>query len=325
MALAPTLGWLFLGRVISGITAASISTGTAYVSDVVPPEKRAGAFGMIGAAFGVGFVLGPALGGLLGNSDPRLPFWVAGGLSLANAIYGYFVLPESLPREKRQAFTLRRANPVGALVLLRSHPELFRLATIQFIGYVAHEVFNVWALYAIFRYGWKEGTIGLSLALVGACSIVISAGMVKPMVSRLGERRTLYIGQFFGALGMILAGLARTSLFFFLSIPVMMLWTISSPAAQGMMTRRVSESEQGELQGAISSLASLAWIFGPTLFTFTFAFFIDQKRGWNFPGAPWYLGGFLLFVAMVFATRIPRLPAGIGPAVVVPPAPFDVH
>jgi DHA1 family tetracycline resistance protein-like MFS transporter len=325
MALAPTLGWLFLGRVISGITAASISTGTAYVSDVVAPEKRAGAFGMIGAAFGVGFVLGPALGGLLGNSDPRLPFWVAGGLSLANALYGFLVLPESLPSEKRQAFTLRRANPVGALVLLRSHPELFQLATIQFIGYVAHEVFNVWALYTIFRYGWKEGTIGLSLALVGACSIVISAGLVKPIVSRLGERRMLYVGQFFGALGMVLAGLARTSLFFFLSIPVMMLWTISSPAAQGMMTRRVNESEQGELQGAISSLASLAWIIGPGLFTLTFAFFIDQRHGWNIPGAPWYLGGFLLFVAMALATRIPRLPAGTKPVAVVPPVPLEVR
>jgi DHA1 family tetracycline resistance protein-like MFS transporter len=325
MALAPTLGWLFLGRVISGITAASISTGTAYVSDVTPPEERAGAFGMIGAAFGVGFVLGPALGGLLGNSDPRLPFWVAGGLSLANALYGYFVLPESLPPEKRQSFTLRRANPVGALVLLRSHPELFRLATIQFIGYVAHEVFNVWALYTIFRYSWKQGTIGLSIALVGACTVVISAGLVKPMVARLGERRTLYIGQFFGALGMILAGLARTSFSFFLSIPVMMLWTVSSPAAQGMMTRRVSESEQGELQGAINSLASLAWIIGPGLFTFTFAFFIDQTKGWNIPGAPWYLGGFLLFVAMGLATRIPRLPAGTQTVTAMPPAPLDLH
>src|SRR5882757_5377367 len=166
MALAPTIGWLFLGRVISGITAASISTGTAYVSDVVAPEKRAAAFGMIGAAFGVGFILGPALGGLLGTSDPRLPFWVAGGLSLANALYGYFVLPES-------------------------HPELFQLATIQFIGYVAHEVFNVWALYAIFRYAWREGTIGLSLAVVGACSIVISSWTVPAMVARFGERRTL--------------------------------------------------------------------------------------------------------------------------------------
>jgi DHA1 family tetracycline resistance protein-like MFS transporter len=318
MALAPTLGWLFLGRVISGISAASITTGTAYVADVVAPEKRAGAFGMIGAAFGVGFVLGPALGGLLGNSDPRLPFWVAGGLSLANAFYGFFVLPESLPPEKRQAFTLRRANPVGSLKLLRSHLELFQLATIQFVGYLAHEVFNVWVLYTIFRYGWKEGTIGLSLALVGICSVVISAGMVPAIVSRLGERRTLYVGQFFGALGMVLAGLARTSLFFFLSIPVMMLWTISSPAAQGMMTRRVSESEQGELQGAISSLASLAWIFGPALFTFTFAFFIDQTRGWNIPGAPWYLGGLLLFVAMAMATRIPRLAPELRPGTIVP-------
>ena len=312
MALAPTLSWLFVGRVISGITAASIATGTAYVADVVEPEKRAGAFGMIGAAFGVGFVLGPALGGLLGNSDPRLPFWVAGGLSLANALYGYFVLPESLPPEKRKAFTWRRANPVGSLVLLRSHPELFQLATIQFIGYVAHEVFNVWALYTIFRYAWREGTIGLSLALVGVCSIVISSWIVPAMASRLGERRTLYIGQLFGALGMVLAGLAPTSGFFFLSIPVMMMWTVSTPAAQGMMTRRVGESEQGELQGAISSLCSLAWILGPGLFTYIFAYFIDQKNGWNLPGAPWYLGAFLLFVAMILATRIPRLPAGAG-------------
>lgn len=308
MAMAPTLGWLFLGRAISGITAASISTGTAYVSDVVAPEKRAGAFGLIGAAFGVGFVLGPALGGLLGNSNPRLPFWVAGGLSLANALYGFLILPESLSPKKRQAFTLRRANPVGALLLLRSHPELFQLATIQFIGYVAHEVFNVWALYTIFRYAWTEGTIGLSLALVGVCSIIISAGLVQPIVSRLGERRTLYVGQFFGGLGMMMAGFARTSAFFFVSIPVMMLWTLSSPAAQGMMTRRVGESEQGELQGAINSLASLAWIFGPALFTFTFAWFIDRERGWNVPGAPWFLGGVLLFIAMAMTMRIPRMP-----------------
>ena len=304
MALAPTIGWLFVGRVVSGITAASISTAMAYISDVVAPEKRAGAFGMIGAAFGVGFVLGPALGGLLGNADPRLPFWVAGGLSLTNALYGYFVLPESLSHDKRRAFTLRRANPVGSLVLLRSHPELFQLATIQFIGYVAHEVFNVWALYSIFRYGWKEGTIGASLAVVGACSVVISAGVVRPTVARLGERRTLYVGQFFGALGMVIAGLARTGLGYFISIPVMMIWTISGPAAQGMMTHRVSASEQGELQGAISSLRAIAVIIGPGLFTFTFAYFIDVKHGWNLPGAPWYLGAALLFFAMVMSFRI---------------------
>ena len=279
----------------------------AYISDVVEPEKRAGAFGMIGAAFGVGFILGPALGGLLGNSDPRLPFWVAGALSLTNALYGFFVLPESLPRDRRQAFTLRRANPVGSLVLLRSHPELFQLATIQFIGYVAHEVFNVWALYAIYRYAWNEGRIGLSLALVGVCSVVISAGLVQPIVTRIGERRTLYVGQFFGGLGMVIAGLARTGAIYLLSIPVMMMWTISGPAAQGMMTKRVSEREQGELQGAISSLRSLAVLIGPGLFTFTFAYFIDAKHGWNIPGAPWYLGAALLFVAMLLSMRIPRL------------------
>ncbi|HEY2614280.1 MAG TPA: TCR/Tet family MFS transporter [Chthoniobacterales bacterium] len=312
MALAPSIGWLFLGRVISGITAASTSTAMAYISDVVAPEKRAGAFGMIGAAFGVGFILGPALGGLLGSSDPRLPFWVAAALSLANALYGFLFVPESLPPERRRSFTLRRANPVGSLVLLRSHPELFQLATIQFIGYVAHEAFNVWVLYTIFRYGWKEGTIGLSLAVVGICSVAFSAGLVQPIVARLGERRTLYLGQFFGAVGMFLAGLARTGLFFFISIPVMLIWTISGPAAQGMMTRRVSESEQGELQGALGSLRSVAWIIGPGLFTFTFAFFIDPKRGWNIPGAPWYLGAFLLFFAMIMSTRIPRLAVARG-------------
>jgi DHA1 family tetracycline resistance protein-like MFS transporter len=322
MALAPTIGWLFFGRVISGITAASISTGMAYISDVVAPEKRAGAFGMIGAAFGVGFILGPALGGLLGTSDPRLPFWVAGGLSLTNALYGFFVLPESLPRDRRQAFTLRRANPVGSLVLLRSHPELFQLATIQFIGYVAHEVFNIWALYAIFRYAWNEGMVGLSLAVVGVCSVVISAGVVGPTVARLGERRTLYLGQFFGGLGMIIAGLARTGLMYFVSIPVMMIWTISGPAAQGLMTRRVSEQEQGELQGAISSLRAIAVLLGPGLFTFTFAYFIDIKHGWNFPGAPWYLGALLLFVAMVMSFRVKEVrkaTAGIPP---VEPSPI---
>jgi DHA1 family tetracycline resistance protein-like MFS transporter len=320
MALAPTIGWLFLGRIISGITAASISTGMAYISDVVAPEKRAGAFGMIGAAFGVGFILGPALGGLLGNSDPRLPFWVAGGLSLTNALYGFFVLPESLPPDRRKTFTLRRANPVGSLVLLRSHPELFQLATIQFIAYVAHEVFNVWALYAIYRYAWKEGTIGLSLALVGACSVIISAGLVQPIVARIGERRTLYVGQFFGALGMLIAGLARTGLAYFISIPVMMIWTIAGPAANGLMTRRVSESEQGELQGAISSMRAIAVIIGPGLFTFTFAYFIDAKQGWNFPGAPWYLAAFLLFVAMFMSTRIdqPQLATEARPVATEP-------
>ena len=210
MAVAPTMSWLFVGRIISGITTSSIPTAMAYIADVVPKEKRAGAFGMIGVAFGVGFVLGPAIGGLLGDVDPRLPFWVAAGFSLANWLWGYFVVPESLMPEKRKEFTLRRANPVGSLVLLRSHHELWRLATIQFLAYLAHNAFTVWALYAIYRYAWSAGMIGLSLAIVGACTAVISAGLTSQMVKRFGERRTLYIGQFFGATGMFIAGLARS-------------------------------------------------------------------------------------------------------------------
>ncbi len=309
MALAPTIGWLFIGRVVAGITAASISTAMAYISDVVEPKKRAGAFGMIGAAFGVGFILGPALGGLLGNSDPRVPFWVAGALSLANAIYGYLFVPESLPPEKRQPFTLRRANPIGSLVLLRSHPELFHLAGVQFIGYLAHEAFTIWALYAIYRYTWNSGMVGASLAVVGVMSVIISGGLVGLIVKRFGERRTLYLGQLFGGLGMILAGLARTGTMFMGSIPVISLWGVSGPAANGMMTRRVSEREQGELQGAISSLRSVAVLFGPAIFTFTFAFFINPNRSWHLPGAPWFLAGLLLFAGMALATRIEKPPA----------------
>jgi DHA1 family tetracycline resistance protein-like MFS transporter len=320
MALAPTIGWLFLGRVISGITAASIATGMAYIADVVPREKRAGAFGLIGAAFGVGFVLGPAVGGILGNANPRLPFWVAGGLSLANWVYGFFLVPESLPAEHRKRFTLRRANPVGSLWLLRSHPELNRLATIQFIGYVAHEVFSVWALCAIYRYAWSAGSIGTSLALAGVCTAAISALLVRPIVNRLGERRTLYVGQFFGALGVLMAGLARTGAVYLGSIPIISIWNISSPAANGMMTHRVSESEQGELQGAISSLRAIAMMIGPGLFSFTFSFFIDQKRGWNLPGAPYYLGAALLFLAATLATRIPRFDRQIS-AISATPSP----
>jgi DHA1 family tetracycline resistance protein-like MFS transporter len=308
MAVAPTMSWLFAGRIISGITTSSIPTAMAYIADVVPKEKRAGAFGMIGVAFGVGFVLGPAIGGLLGDVDPRLPFWVAAGFSLANWLWGYFVVPESLAPEKRKEFTLRRANPVGSLVLLRSHHELWRLATIQFLAYLAHNAFTVWALYAIYRYAWSAGMIGLSLAIVGVCTAVISAGLTSQMVKRFGERRTLYIGQFFGATGMFIAGLARNGAIFLGSIPVISMWNISMPAAQGMMTRRVSEREQGELQGALGSLRSITFIIGPVLFSRVFGWFIDPKHSFQVPGAPYYLAGALLFTAMLMSTRLEQTP-----------------
>src|SRR3989442_9366216 len=304
MAMAPSMSWLFLGRIISGITSSSIPTAMAYIADVVPREKRAGAFGMVGVAFGLGFILGPAIGGPLGDISPRLPFLVAAGFSLTNWFWGYFFVPESLPRERRKEFTLRRANPVGSLVLLRSHHELWRLATIQFLAYVAHNVFSIWALYAIYRYAWSQSMIGLSLAVVGVCTAVISAGLTPRMVARFGERRTLYIGQFFGATGMLMAGLARSGAVLLASIPIISMWNISMPAAQGMMTHRVSEREQGELQGAIGSLRSLSFVIGPFLFSGIFGWFINPKHSFYVPGAPYYLAAALLFTAMLLATRV---------------------
>ncbi len=302
MALSPTIGWLFLGRIISGITASSIPTAMAYIADVTPKEKRAGAFGLIGVAFGLGFILGPGIGGPLGDINIRLPFWVAAGFSLANWLYGYLFVPESL--QHRKEFTLRRANPIGSLVLLRSHPELSKLATLQFLAYVSHEVFVIWALYAIYRYAWNQTTIGVSLALVGIFTAAISGGLTGRIVARLGERRTLYIGQFFGALGMVIAGLAKTGVVYMASIPVISLWNISFPAAQGMMTHRVSEREQGELQGAIQSLRSIAFVIGPFLFSGIFGWFINPRHAFHIPGAPYYLAAALLFSAMLLATRV---------------------
>ncbi len=304
MALAPSISWLFLGRIVSGVTSSSIPTAMAYIADVVPKEKRAGAFGMVGVAFGLGFVIGPLVGGLVSDFDPRLAFWVAAAFSLTNWVWGYFFVPESLPPERRKEFTLRRANPVGSLVLLRSHPELARLAAIQFLAYVAHNVFSVWALYSIYRYAWNQTMIGVSLAIVGICTAAISAGLTPRMVKHLGEKRTLYIGQCFGASGMLLAGLARSGAILLASIPIISMWNISMPAAQSIMTHRVSEREQGELQGAIGSLRSITFIIGPILFSRVFGWFIDPKHPFQVPGAPYYLGGALLFTAMLMSMRI---------------------
>jgi len=304
MALAPSLGWLFLGRVISGITASSIPTAMAYIADVAPKEKRAAAFGMIGVAFGLGFILGPAIGGPLGDLGPRLPFWVAGGFSLINWLYGYLFVPESLRPDHRKEFTLRRANPIGALTLLRSHPELWKLTTLQFLAYISHEVFVIWALYAMYRYAWTQTMVGVSLAIVGICTAAISGGLTGRVVAWLGERRTLYIGQAFGAVGMLIAGAARNSFGYFASIPIISMWNISFPAAQGMMTHRVSEREQGELQGAIQSLRSIAFVIGPYLFSGIFAWFIKPGNPVQVPGAPYYFAAVLLFSAMLLATRL---------------------
>jgi DHA1 family tetracycline resistance protein-like MFS transporter len=306
MALAPSLAWLFVGRVISGITAASISTSYAYVADVTPPAERAGRFGMLGAAFGVGFVLGPALGGLTGAIDPRLPFWIAAGLSLANALYGFFVLPESLPPERRAPFTWRRANPVGALALLRSQAQLVGLAGVSFLGNLAHAALpSVSVLYMMYRYSWDERAVGLTLAGVGVAAIVVQGGIVAPAVKRFGERRALVVGLAFGLAGFMVFALAPTGPLFWLGIPLMALWGLANPSAQGLMSRRIGSHEQGRLQGAIASLMGVANLIGPGLFTQTFAYAIGAAGG-SVPGAPYLVAAALLGSAIVVVLRVTK-------------------
>jgi len=304
MALAPTVVWLFAGRVISGAASSSFSTAGAYIADVTPPEHRAAAFGKIGMVFGLGFVLGPALGGWLGALDPRLPFWGAAGLSLLNACYGWFVLPESLPEDKRTTFAWQRANPVGSLTLLRSHHELFGLATVALLGYLAHAVLpSTSVLYMGYRYGWGPAAVGLMMAGVGIAAMIVQGGLIRPITARFGERAALLAGLLSGALGFSVYGAAPEGWIFCLGIPVMAFWGLAGPATQALMTRRVSSSEQGRLQGAIASINGVTGLIGPTLFTQVFAYFIGPSAVWHLPGAPFLLAALLLLSAAAIAWR----------------------
>jgi MFS transporter, DHA1 family, tetracycline resistance protein len=307
MALAPSIAWLFVGRVVSGITAASVSTAYAYIADVTPPEKRAARFGLLGAAFGAGFVMGPALGGLAGSISPRLPFWIAAALSLANAAYGVFVLPESLPRERRAAFSWRRANPLGSLALLRSHARLLGLASVGFLSNLAHAVLpSVGVLYMSYRYGWDERVVGFTMAGVGVCAIIVQGAVVGAVTTRCGERAALIIGLAFGIAGFAVFGLATTGLGFWLGIPLLALWGLASPSSLGLMSRQVKATEQGQLQGANGSLVGIANLFGPGIFTQTFAFGIGDGRALEFPGAPFLMAALLLVAAVIVALRTTR-------------------
>jgi DHA1 family tetracycline resistance protein-like MFS transporter len=304
MALAPTLTWLFLGRVISGITAASVSTAYAYIADVTPAEKRAARFGLLGVAFGAGFVFGPALGGLAGEVSPRLPFWIAAALSLANGLYGLLVLPESLPPQRRAAFAWRRANPFGALVLLTSQRQLSGLAAVSFLSNLAHASLpSISVLYMQYRYGWGQRTVGLTMAGVGLCAMIVQGGLIGRTVQRFGERTTLILGLGFGVAGFSVFGLAPTGFFFWSGIPLLSLWGLASPSALGLMSRRVGASEQGRLQGANASLMGVANLLGPGLFTQVFALFIGAAAAWQLPGAAFLLAAGLVVLAAIVALR----------------------
>lgn len=303
MALAPGLGWLFVGRLLSGITSASHTTAAAYIADITPPADRAARFGMLGAAFGLGFIVGPAVGGLLGGIDLRLPFWVAAALSLLNTAYGFFILPESLSRERRAPMRWRVANPIGTLALFRSRPALLFLGGALVLQGLAHEVLpSVFVLYTGHRYAWDEQTVGLALAVVGVTSTIVAAGLVGLTVRRIGEAATLRLGLGCGVIGLSLFGLAPTGRLFCAAILIDALWGLAGPAMQAHLSRHIDPSAQGQLQGAIASLRGMTGMVGPLLFTSVFAWGIQADH----IGVPFYLAALLLGGALVLAIRADR-------------------
>lgn len=310
MAMAPNLAWLFLGRLVSGITSASFSTAGAYIADISPPEKRAQNFGLIGAAFGVGFVLGPSLGGFLGGISPRLPFWVAAGLALINWCYGLFVLPESLPKDKRAAFSWKKANPVGSLQLLAKHPGLFGMASVFFLYMLAHQSLQqIFVLYTGYRFHWGIRDVGLFLGATGVASIVVQTTLVKPVVKAVGERGAMLIGLFCGAAGFAIYALAPSSPLFWLGLPVFALMGLVQPSSQALMSRRVPANEQGRLQGAMSGIMSITGLIGPSVYTSVFAWAITGGAGLNLPGLGILLSAGLVILALGLALRFARPPS----------------
>ncbi|KRD31564.1 MFS transporter [Lysobacter sp. Root916] len=308
MALANTLPWLMVGRVISGMTSASFSTANAYIADVTKPEDRAKSFGMIGAAFGLGFIIGPWLGGELGYYDVRLPFWFAAGLALLNFFYGLFVLPESLPPERRSAkFDWRHANPFGSLALLARYPQVFGLAAVVFIANLAHYVYpSVFVLFAGDQYDWGSREVGRVLLLVGVFSVIVNAFLVGRFVKGMGERRTLLFGLTCGAIGFAIYGSAEVGWLFLIGLPISALWGLAAPATQALITRQVGADVQGRIQGALMSLISLAGFFGPTLFAGSFGYFVSKSTPVHLPGVPWFIASGLLVLGVLIAWRYAR-------------------
>ncbi|MBA8908626.1 TCR/Tet family MFS transporter [Aminobacter ciceronei] len=307
MALAPNLWWLALGRIVAGITSSSFTTVFAYMADITPPEGRARAYGLIGAAFSAGFVAGPLMGGFLGEISPRAPFWVAAAMSGLAFLYGAFVLPESLPREKRMSFSWRRANPFGAMMLLRSHPELTGLAAVTFLLHFAHHVFSaVFVLYATYRYNWHAWEVGTLLAMVGVLDMIVQGLIVGPTVKRFGDRATMVFGLFAGAFGIACMGLAPTGFWFSLAIIPNALWGLAMPTTQSLMTQRVSEFEQGQLQGANMSVASIAGVASPLFFGAVYAWTVRDGTPLPYPGLAFYLAAVVLFGAALLGWVVAR-------------------
>lgn len=313
MALAKSMPLLVVGRLLNGLVSANFSTASAYIADVTPPEKRTQAFGLMGAAFGMGFVVGPALGGLLASMDQRYPFYLAAAMSLVNFTYGYFILPESLAPELRTPISLSKANPFGALMWIWQNPALIGLISITFFSNLAHVVYpSVFVMYADYRYHWSELTVGLTLGAVGVLAAIVQGGLIKRLLPLLGERRMVLGGLTCGIIGFAGYGLAPSGGWFWACMPIMAFWGIAGPAVMSLSTRYISAKEQGRLQGASNCLTSLANIAGPVIFTQLFNGFISTgagsgRFGIELPGVSFFLSSSLLLIAFAIAWQVTKV------------------
>lgn len=304
MAFAPTYGWLLAGRVIAGITGASVTTGFAYIADISSPENRAKNFGMVGAAFGLGFIIGPLLGGLLGELGERVPFFAAAFLALVNCLYGYFVLPESLSKENRRAFSWKRANPAGSLMNLKKYPSLGWLIVAVVLVYVAsHAVQSNWSYFTMFRFEWSQKMVGFSLGVVGVLVAIVQGVLPRYLGKKLGNEKSIYMGLFLYTIGMFLFGMATQGWMMFAFLLPYCLGGIAQPALQAVMAGQVPPNAQGELQGALASLQSGSAIVGPLVMNNLFFYFSQKDKHLFLPGAPFLLGAALYGLAFIIAYR----------------------
>lgn len=302
LALAPSYGWLFVGRIIAGFTGASFTTAAAYIADVSTPQTRAKNFGVIGAAFGLGFVIGPALGGLLAGWGVRAPFYAAAGLCLLNALYGYFVLPESLSKENRRVFEWKRANPFGSLQFLRKTPGIGGLAICYFLIYLAAQaVQGNWSFFTIYRFSWSEKMVGISLAVVGLLVGAVQAGLTRVVNPKLGNVKSIYAGLLLYTIGLLLFAFATQGWMMFAFLVPYCLGGIATPSLQATLAKHVLPNQQGELQGALTGLMSLTTIIGPLMMNNLFTFFTSKKAPFHFPGIPFFLAALFMLSSLIIA------------------------
>ncbi len=307
MGFAGTIFWLFLGRLLAGIAGATFATANAYIADISDDDQRTKNFGLVSAAFGVGFVLGPAIGGLLGEFGTRVPFFAAAGLAFANALYGYFILPETLRVEKRRPFVLTRANPLGAVLQMRRYPLIMGLLGVIVLYQLAHDVNPAtWSYYMIERFDWSEGQIGASLAAVGLAMAIVQGALIGPIVDRLGARRAALAGLLIGGIGFLGFASATQGWMIYIWIIPFAFIGIAMPALRGIMSSQVGAESQGELQGAISSLMAGVWIVSPLIMTQLFSYFSGPEAPIYFPGAAFFTAGVLMLLALMVSRRVLR-------------------